>query len=183
MATPSKQKSSLIRKKEFYAYYAGLFDGEGTVYIYRQDWNKYKDKEWFRNRKSNSSPSYRLSVKITNTNKDCLEFIQKRLGGTIYAYKDRRSSLGKTQYTWNIYANNALRLLSKMLPYLIIKEEQAKVAIKFQMRKQSEDIGGNIKLTEEQLQWREKQRLLIKELNRAAATTNHQDSENGEVIV
>ena len=56
-----------VRKKEFYAYCAGLFDGEGTVYISRTDGQKYRN-EPSQLKRGNLGIYNALVVKITNTN-------------------------------------------------------------------------------------------------------------------
>ena len=167
-----------IRKKEFYAYCAGLFDGEGSVYISRTEGHKYRN-EPSQLKRGNLGVYNALVVKITNTNRKCLEFIKNRIGGNIWTYQEKRGKSPKPQHTLNLRSDYGLKLLSKMLPYLIIKKEQAKLGIKFQlqMTEDRKKMGGiGYKVSQEQLEWRNNIREQIKKLNRAAAETNHRDS-------
>jgi len=166
-----------IRKKEFYAYCAGLFDGEGSIYISKVEGKKYQS-EPSQLKRGNLGIYNALVVKITNTNLECLEFIKNRIGGNIWTYQEKRGINPKPQHTLHLRSDIGLRLLSKMIPYLIIKKEQVKLGIKFQLQmiEDRKRGGTGYKVSQEQLIWREKIRQKIKELNRAAAETNHEDS-------
>src|SRR3990167_4032030 len=154
MVIPSKQQ---VPKKEFYAYVAGYFDGEGSVYIYKNDDAKYKDKEYMQGR-GNVGIKYGLRWKLTNTNLESLEYIKARIGGSIDFYHDTRRNEDnpKNQYTLNLFADKAMKVLQKTLPYLIIKRDVAQEAIKFQLHLNAhkENMGGpGYKVPEKEMKW------------------------------
>jgi len=98
------------------AYLAGLVDGEGSILL-------CKGKKY-------TVPSYILRVKVVNTNKQVIEWIQKRIKGRI----DIRKSDNKwrTLFIWSIHKKEIIHnFLKAILPYLIIKKEQAKIALQF----------------------------------------------------
>jgi hypothetical protein len=109
---PFKSKK---QEKWMWAYLSGVVDGEGCIYIARHI------------NKPNDALRYRIRLQITNTKKELLEWIQERCGGWIY----EKEQIGdwKTSYDWVIADGRAVKLLQKLLPYLIIKKEQAINAI------------------------------------------------------
>ena len=170
MVIPSKQQ---VPKKEFYAYLAGYFDGEGSVYIYKINFAKYKDKEYMQGR-GNVGIKYGLRWKLTNTNLESLEYVKARIGGSIDFYHDTRRNEDnpKNQYTLNLYADKAMKVLQKTLPYLIIKREVAQEAIKLQLHLNihKENMGGpGYKVPQEEMKWREEQRQLLKAINKGTS--------------
>ena len=170
MVIPSKQQ---VPKKEFYAYLAGYFDGEGSVYIYKNDDARYKDKEYMQGR-GNVGIKYGLRWKLTNTNLESLEYVKARIGGSIDFYHDTRRNEDnpKNQYTLNLYADKAMKVLQKTLPYLIIKREVALEGVKFQLHlNNSKEIHGGTgyKVPQEEMKWREEQRQLLKAINKGTS--------------
>lgn len=97
-------------------YIAGLLDGEGSIGIMKHN-------------RETPSPQYFLRVVICNTNKKVLELVQQTLGvGSITVNNRRRRAL----YTWTATSGKAMFILERLLPYLIIKKEQAQLGIDFQ---------------------------------------------------
>jgi len=98
------------------AYIAGFFDGEGSIYI------------------SKGHSQYFLCAKLTNTNLPVLKNIERilNLGSTSTSHdkRERSSQLFRTQF----FCNEAKQFLESIYPYLIIKKEQAKLAIEFQSK-------------------------------------------------
>lgn len=92
-------------------YIAGIFDGEGCVFIYR-------DSRW---------GSYTLSINIANTYYPMLVAIQEQLGGNL---KHLANSNDVWQLVWS--SKKARDVLVLLFPYLVVKREQAAVAIEFQ---------------------------------------------------
>ncbi|MHA1627255.1 MAG: LAGLIDADG family homing endonuclease [Candidatus Asgardarchaeia archaeon] len=97
------------------AYIAGFFDGEGSIFI------------------SKSKKQYFLTVSISNTNLHVLEEVQKIIGGNISKSPDNRENSSEL-FKLRLYCNEAKKFLEKILPYLKIKKEQAKLAIEFQSK-------------------------------------------------
>jgi hypothetical protein len=91
------------------AYFAGLFDGEGSFSI---GWSKKKNY-------INFSPKMTMSLKYGG---EIIEQLQKRFGGSIYHYDD-----GMTR--WNLSKKQSLiSATNSLLPFLQIKKE---IGIKF----------------------------------------------------
>ena len=99
-------------------YIAGFLDGEGSICIHKH-----------------ATIHYCLSISFYNTHKPVIDFIGKKLGYKSFKRTEdkRRDELHKkTNYVIYIKKNSdSLDFLNKILPYLIIKSEQAKISIKF----------------------------------------------------
>jgi hypothetical protein len=99
-------------------YISGFIDGEGSLMIYH-----------FKNNRGGMQMSQR--IQITNTNKDVLEWIQTKIGGTIRERK-RDSSNHKVAYYLEIArADDILEVLTTIQDTLQIKSRQAKLMIEF----------------------------------------------------
>lgn len=96
-----------MTRRDRTAYLAGLFDGEGSVLI---------------------QPCGSLSIKLDNTDLPVLEFLVAQFGGPIYRCRPRARR--KTCFSWQVYGDVAEAALRKMLPYLIVKRNQADLALK-----------------------------------------------------
>jgi len=134
-------------------YTAGLIDGEGHIVIEKARRNNPKYK----------CPAYILMVGCTNTNKQIIEWLFKVFGSSKPL---RKRNYGHTNwragYEWNVSAIKALKFLETIYPYLRIKKEQAKLAIKFQKEKMAKrkfissgKLRGNT-LSKETLVYRDK---------------------------
>jgi hypothetical protein len=100
------------------AYAAGLFDGEGCILICR-----------------NSAGSYWLQTRVTNTNRDILEWMKHRFGGGIGTQGAAKGHKRvKPCWYWIASGNGAAAFLVHVFPHLIIKRAQARVAMQFQDR-------------------------------------------------
>ena len=96
-------------------YLAGMLDGEGsiTIDLYRKVYTR---------------ADYKLHVTITNKNIDCLKFIQNEFGGSLYSV---RSNYGTTIYRLQWLGNAAKDMLRTVVDKLIVKREQAELALLF----------------------------------------------------
>ncbi|MEK6883739.1 MAG: LAGLIDADG family homing endonuclease [Nanoarchaeota archaeon] len=102
------------------AYVAGLIDGEGTITVHHHG------------RKIGQKSQYLPFICIGNTNKQCLEFVQKYYYGHITTRKKRQDR--KIAYDWNIEGyKRTNRLLNDILPFLQIKKRQAQLLIEYQI--------------------------------------------------
>jgi hypothetical protein len=106
-------------------YSAGLFDGEGCISI-----NKTKGS------KNNpyTRPGFQLRVSVTNTNIDVLNFLQKTYGGKVYI---REKKNARNYGNWITVSNQCVEPLTLWTPHLIIKKEQASVALEFQSNRKT----------------------------------------------
>lgn len=107
------------------AYLAGFMDGEGCIHISRG-----YDKKGI-----SVSCIYTLRVLIAQAGekgKEILTYWQEKVGLGIVVNQDRKNDKWKSSHTWIISTNHAAAFLASILPYLIIKKEEAEIAIKFQ---------------------------------------------------
>jgi hypothetical protein len=95
------------------AYVAGLFDGEGCIYIGALAIG--------RDRKT---PQYFLNVLISNTFLPVLKKVRSQFGGSIH---QQREGI----YQWVASGRLALPFLRALLPHLQIKRKQAEIGIAF----------------------------------------------------
>ena len=133
------------------AYIAGLFDGEGCVSIIKDDRT---------GQGNHKSPSYSLILIISNNNKEVLEWLNKKTGiGNLAKRKNQRL------YDWKLSRKGTEIFLNKIYPYLIIKREQAELAIEF-CNHMNEKTGYNSKnpMTQSVLDIRESFRYKMSEL-------------------
>ena len=102
--------------KVSFQYLAGLFDGEGSIGIYPHHRGRM---------------SLRTQL-VQNKNKNTfplLQYLSKRYGGTL---PPQKSVSGKWKVNWQLSSERALLFLRDIYPYLVIKREQAAIAIAWQ---------------------------------------------------
>lgn len=105
-------------------YYAGLFDGEGSVGLYMAGTT---------GRSRGKIGGYiQLSAKVTNSNIKPLLFLKAKFLGNI----DTNHSSSKNEnwmdvFSWRVYSDNAILFLEWIYPYTIIKNEQITVVKEF----------------------------------------------------
>lgn len=124
------------------AYLAGFIDGEGCISI-----TKYKSKI------INRSISYVLKLHIYQSGISGYEMLKtwkNKVGlGFISGNKYPEHPAYKDSHEWQITANDAILLLNEVIPYLVIKQSQAQLAIKFQKMmkgsKRGMSYGGRTK--------------------------------------
>ena len=134
-------------KQTDYAYIAGILDGEGSISITNQ---------------------FYLDVKIRNTNKTVLEWIQNLTPARGHIYADKRRVL--FCYSLQFSSKQALLLLKPLMPYLKIKKRQALLAFKFLQRLRGQTSGTP--LTDNERQKRKIAYHKMKELNQSKQLYN-----------
>ena len=97
---------------ETIAYLAGIIDGEGYIDL----------------RFVNGTLMARLEV--SNTNEDLIDWLVEHFGGSSYSYAGR-SPRHKVAYRWVLQGKAVRDLLIAVLPYLVVKVEQAEIVIEF----------------------------------------------------
>lgn len=97
------------------AYAAGLFDGEGCVSVYQTSF------------KSNA-----LTVRVTNTSWVLIDFLHSRWGGNLSHRVANKDTNKQAVWYWSLAANQALRFLDDVYPFLKAKRPQAKLARRYQ---------------------------------------------------
>lgn len=97
------------------AYCAGLMDGEGTMGI-----------------KSRGPDYYAVFCNITNTNLAVLSWLIQTTGiGLIAPQGKPKKTNHKQGFMWYLGVDDVTGFLEALLPYLIIKEEQALLLVRF----------------------------------------------------
>jgi len=90
--------------EEDLVYLAGFLDGEGCFQAYEK----------------------KMAISCTNTYKPTLDWIKQTFGGNISTKKSREDRPSyKNQYEWAICTNDAKELLSRLIPFLKEKQNQA----------------------------------------------------------
>jgi len=90
----------------FWPYLAGLIDSKGTISIYIHE-DKSVDRGF----------TWDTSLKITHKNKQFLEALQSKFGGSV-------SKSGKF-YQFRIGGNKVRAVLKKTVPFILLKQKQA----------------------------------------------------------
>jgi len=124
------------------AYMAGIVDGEGCLYISKIP-KKIGD--------GYVSEHYRGLLKIDNTDKSLIEWLDNIFSGTCSA-KIRVTSSRKFErevFSWIATGDRLLDLCEQILPYLVIKKKHCENMIKFR-KSYTNQIGSN-KVSEESL--------------------------------
>jgi hypothetical protein len=135
-----------VHSAETLAYAAGFFDGEGCVSISFSHPN-------VRNRRT--TPIYTLVVKVSNTNKAILEWLQSAFEGSIVEHHSRKEkrvgTIWNTAWAWKANGNIATKFLELILPYLKIKQRSATLAIEFRRFAKSRSFRFSANQTQEVL--------------------------------
>jgi hypothetical protein len=102
------------------AYIAGFLDGEGTVILA------------LASKTPRCRERFTPIVKFSNTSKEALLWIQKRVGGKIEVCKWKRKKAWKKQYQLSMAATmQVYNVLSALLPYLIVKKQSAAFVLEY----------------------------------------------------
>jgi hypothetical protein len=103
--------------KAKFSYLAGIIDGEGCITI------GAGQKE--------TCINYNAIVSVQNTSKKLIDWLQSKFGGQVYLSK-KATEKTKPAWMWRITKKKDIEiLLLAVLPYLIIKLEQAKTLLSF----------------------------------------------------
>ena len=113
------------------AYFAGLFDGEGCIYI-----SKISDMRY----KANFSLSLRACV--WNADLNVLQEAVRLFGGSVSSHKPRGLSRN-TCYCWTLYGLRAQHFLSIILPYTQISRTKIETALRYPIRRGGTGLAEN----------------------------------------
>lgn len=135
------------------AYTAGIVDGEGTLYIHRCTTAKHN---------KHGIPHYQSCVSVTSTDEILIDWLVNVWGGTKTIYKPSQIAKNskKTPYRWQCSGDRISFVCNNILPYLVIKKEQAKILLEFRNsitegQKLNEGKRMNQSLPQEILDYRE----------------------------
>ena len=160
--------------KDQLGYIAGVIDGEGSISIIKAS-TKYNF-------------SYQLRLIVTNTDYRMMKWLKDTIGyGSIYERKRGQfKPHWSNVYTYAITATKAKNLLVLIYPYLVIKKEQADIAIEFTktVLAQKNNIYGCKGLKESILNKRKELKSRINFLNRRGkfSSLKNNDCELGETL-
>jgi len=116
------------------AYVAGIVDGEGHIGINPSSPGAFK-LTW----------SYSAQMTIVNTDARLMTWLVATFGSSVACHNPHRPGHWKLTYAWHLSGENLRRFLLAIRPYLLIKGEQADLALAlFDLRKTkplSKDIG------------------------------------------
>lgn len=124
-----------------YEYIAGFFDGEGYIQIAK------------RSPGGHSRSPYSLVVSMANTHRGVIDEIAKVTGGKVLFHNGIKRGKAHPHYRLTFYTLQALAFLKAIQPYLIIKREEADLAISFYDCIKAHGICG-VKLTNQEMQLR-----------------------------
>lgn len=135
-------------KKTKLAYAAGFLDGEGCIKIAK------------RNPRNGRSANYSLLVSITQKDGRPVDWLFGNFGGVVYL-KNKKTDGSNWIYEWRSTDTGAYKFLKSVVPFLLVKKEQAELAIQFQERREfarkrnKPDNGRFASLTKDELSKRE----------------------------
>lgn len=136
-------------------YVAGFFDGEGSISIIK---NKPES--------VNQHFYYVLRVHVGNVNPIVLIKLKERWGGSLSLKSPPINTNAKPCWNWNVSTNRAVAFLRDILPYLMLKGEQAKLGLELDNSHKTNKFGGRRKSTKEALDYREHLRSKLMLLNK-----------------
>jgi hypothetical protein len=100
-----------------YAYLAGILDGEGAIFITR---------DLFRSK----NPVFRAEIRVGMIEPNAVKRMHNAFGGSFFLEKPYHHK--RPLHRWSISNREQITFcLSKLLPYLDVKKEQAKVVLDF----------------------------------------------------
>jgi hypothetical protein len=139
-------------KENKLSYLAGLIDGEGSICISTA-------LRWFWTNAAKTSRkqyhTYQLFVSVTNKSEKLMKWLVRNFGGKYYPKKRKDVVKWAQAWDWQIRGKaNKERLLLGVMPYLVVKQEQAKIALEY------------LRLGDNSIEKREKLRLKMAPLNR-----------------
>ena len=106
------------RDKKKWSYLAALIDGEGTISLFEVNNEK--------------GTYYGAHLQVSNTSGALMKWLVENFGLNVSTRIHHTTFNKKPLHFWNVYgAKNKERILLGILPYLVIKKEQAKLALEF----------------------------------------------------
>lgn len=103
--------------KAKYMYLAGIIDGEGCITVGAGQ--------------RETCVNYNPILAVQNTSKALIDWLQSKFGGQVYLSK-KQTKKNKPAWTWRFTKKKDIELiLLAVLPYLIVKREQAKILLNF----------------------------------------------------
>lgn len=125
------------------------------------------------NRKRVKYQRFNCTCRVGTTSKALADWLHATFEGGVYFRPSQRTKW-KDQYIWTLGSDNLIAFLKAILPYLKIKQEQAKLALEYLDNFQTNDP-----------QWRESMVQKMNDLNRKGklVTTNTSGTSEKEVKI
>ncbi|MGH7177728.1 MAG: LAGLIDADG family homing endonuclease [Tepidisphaeraceae bacterium] len=151
-----KKTAAPPRSKQFLAWCAGFFDGDGTIGI-MQNVDKSR-------RRAGQNPSLRHSLQVITyqTQREPLDAMCDVFGGGVYKQKNR-------VYAWHVGACVAEAFLVAVRPYVRVKGPEIDIALEF---RETFEGRGTTRLSEQLLRKREKLRTALNGYRKAKYAKN-----------
>lgn len=135
-------------------YLAGCIDCDGCINIVRMK------------ARAGSSLRHELRIQLTNTNYEVLRKIQADYGGYLCLSMNPSKAHWKKPGVWKTQGLNAEKVITEILPYLIIKKAQAENGLMFRETVNLPRIHGNFRLSKEAYEAREHCYEVMRKLNK-----------------
>lgn len=132
------------------AYTAGIIDGEGCIKIFKVLAEKI----------NRNFDRYTLNVQVDMVNKDIILWLHERYKGSIHFHK-KRNPKHNDSWRWYLCSQQAASFLKLILPYLIVKKNNALNAIEFSEVKAKDPIKEYYFNNSSKLNYRGKEEITI----------------------
>lgn len=140
-----------LSESELVAYLAGFVDGEGCIRVGM-------------NRKKDGTPFYYVCMSVHQVNPQPLEMLKNRYGGSIHRTERRGNQ--RPLYEWISSSLIAVTALRELRPYLVVKADEADLALEFQDRLVTPRRYRHLKLSKDELQLRHEMYLAMRGLKK-----------------
>lgn len=104
------------KRTQLQSYFAGLFDGEGSVGLYPD---------------SNNRRSWRLMVTVKMTDGASIGLLKKEYPEGVFKISTKDNPKHAPTVEFILYGNNCYRFLKEIKPFVIIKWQQVKVSLSY----------------------------------------------------
>ncbi len=101
---------------------AAYIDAEGTIWISIYRWKNPKNLRTY--------TGFRMEITVANTDPRLILWIRETFGGWLSV--ERQKGVRRPCFKWRIAAIKASTILKNCLPYFLIKDKEARIAIAFQ---------------------------------------------------
>jgi len=103
---------------------AAAIDGEGSIYIHKRGAGLHAGNGYVR-----KSDTYGAGIDVGNTSEAFVRECQRIAGvGAVYQQQGKTRSQFRPMFSWRVQSDEAKQVLREIYPYLIIKQQQARLA-------------------------------------------------------
>jgi hypothetical protein len=111
------------------AYLAGVMDGEGTISMCDKRITKRKSRGIRKTKKVyRARVNFSTTITVANTDPRIMDWLLDNFGGAV-SHSKRQHSHWKAKITWIMPTKKITYLLTAIIPYLVLKKEQAHLMI------------------------------------------------------